>query len=403
MLTSVRLWLFVSLSAVACLGATFDVATFTPPSGWQAQTSPTYVSYSHIDQAAKNFCMIAVYNSRVSSGDPAREFATEWKEIVQAGFTAGPAPRASAGEMPSRLRFVEGAAMARSGANPVLVELITFGAAGNRVASVLIVATDRKAFDARGPAIRDFLESLRFAGEGPVSGSAPVPPASGAAPKASGNGVVGVWMGFRPTMPGSYELQPRWYTIFEDGQVFEDLPRNGLLGFDRNSSRANPNERPYWGTWQFQGGSGQIAKPGVRFTERLTLESQNLLVIDSDRFSRCASVDGLRLAGSWTSYSDPNDPYLAQRPVGERPVFTFTRDGRFVDEGAFAGFLKSFGTDGTSLAAGSGTYEIRDFTLVLRYTDGRVLRAAFSGMASGDPAVKNDIVFIGRARFNKRR
>lgn len=353
--------------------------------------------------------MIAVYNSRVSSGDPAREFATEWKEIVQAGFTTGPAPKSSAGETASRRRFVEGAAMARSGANPVLVELLTFAAPGNRVASVLIVATDRKAFDAHGPAIRDFLESVRFAGEGPASGgAAPVVAPSGggssaAAPKSSGSGVAGVWMGFRTTMPGSYELQPRWYTIFEDGQVFEDLPRNGLLGFDRNASRANPNERPYWGTWQFQGGTGQILKPGARFPEKLTLESANLLVIDSDRFNRCASVDGLRLNGSWTSYSNPNDPAIAQRPAGQRPVITLTSDGRFVDEGMFAGFLKSYGDDGTSLAAGSGTYEIRDFTLVLRYADGRVLRPAFSGMGSGDPAARNDIVFIGRTRFNKRR
>jgi hypothetical protein len=197
-------------------------------------------------------------------------------------------------------------------------------------------------------------------------------------------------------------MSPRWYTFFADGQVFEDLPRTGLAGFDRNASRSDPNQASYWGTWQFAAGTGTIAKPGVRFPEKLKLEQPALLVIDIDRFSRCAAVDGLRLDGTWTSFANANDPELMRLPAGKRPLFQFSRDGRFVDEGVFATFLRTYGNEAGD-AAGSGTYDIRDFTLTLRYSDGRVRRTAFSGMLGADPAVRNDIVFIGRSQFNRKK
>jgi hypothetical protein len=207
-------------------------------------------------------------------------------------------------------------------------------------------------------------------------------------------------MGFRPASIGRYDLSPRWYVLFEDGQVFEDLPRTGMAGFDRNASKADPNERNYWGAWRYQDGAGAITRPSSNYPEKLKLEPNGILAIDSDRFSRCASVDGLRLDGAWTTYSNPNDPVINGQPAGQRPVLHFTREGRFVDEGVFASYLTSMGGDPK---AGSGTYEIRDFTLTLRYSDGRVKRAAFTGLLGADAAAKNDVLFIGRGQFNKRK
>jgi len=124
------------------------------------------------------------------------------------------------------------------------------------------------------------------------------------------------------------------------------------------------------------------------------------MVLDTCRFSRCAKVDGPRLEGIWTSFSDPRDPTIDRLPAGGRPVLHFTRDGRLVDEGVFAAFLTSYG-DGP---AGPGTYEVRDHSLVLHYAVGHTWQVAFSGMLSGDPAVRNDIIiYIGRGRFNRRK
>ena len=86
-------------------------------------------------------------------------------------------------------------------------------------------------------------------------------------------------------------------------------------------------------------------------------------------------------------------------PVGRRPIFRFSRDGRFADEGVFATFLKSL--DGKGDEAGAGTYEIKDFTITLRYSDGRVKRLALTGLLGGDPAARNEILYFERSRFNK--
>jgi hypothetical protein len=132
----------------------------------------------------------------------------------------------------------------------------------------------------------------------------------------------------------------------------------------------------------------------------LRTQKANELKIDSDVYYRCASVDGLRLEGAWTSYANPADPALDRLPAGQRPILRFSRDGRFVDEGLFAVFMRSY--SGGDDRPGAGTYELRDFTAILRYDDGRVRREAFNGLLSADPARTNDVIFLRRTPLQKR-
>jgi hypothetical protein len=215
-------------------------------------------------------------------------------------------------------------------------------------------------------------------------------------------GFSGVWMGLKTLFgSGSYTPQPRWVTLFDDGQAFEDLPNDGLLGFDRRASHADPNRAAYWGTWSMQGRAGAIQKPGVLPT-KITVEGPDRIKLDSTLFYRCAPVTGLRLAGSWTSYADPSDPGLARQPVGRRPVITFTSDGRFTDDGVFATFLTSRAGEGHARdQAGSGTYRLEDFTLILTYADGRTRHEAFTLLLGGTPAQSLNVVYIRRSRFNR--
>ncbi len=126
-------------------------------------------------------------------------------------------------------------------------------------------------------------------------------------------------------------------------------------------------------------------------------DNPGVLLVDSDTFHHCAGVDGLRLEGAWTSYMNPNDPALDQLPQGQRPIFHFSRDGRFVDDGMFAVFLTPH------MPAGSGNYDVKDFTITLRYSDGRVRQAAITGMLGRNPAKNSDLLFIARSQFNKRK
>jgi len=213
-----------------------------------------------------------------------------------------------------------------------------------------------------------------------------------------GGGISGVWMSFYSSNVSS----PRWVTFYDDGLVFTDIPATGLASFDRRASQANANQRAYWGTYSLSGGSGLIQKPGVNNPTRITIKESGQITLDSDTYYRSVSVDGLQLEGSWTSYSNPNDPRLDRQPVGQRPIIRFSRDGRFSDEGVFATFLRtSYRSNPAVDRAGAGTYQIQNYSLILRYDDGRVKLVAFTGLLGGDPAVTNDIIYLHRSRFNK--
>jgi hypothetical protein len=58
----------------------------------------------------------------------------------------------------------------------------------------------------------------------------------------------------------------------------------------------------------FSKASGRITSPAAKFSETLALEGPGKLKVDSELFSRCRNVDGIRLQGEWTSYGNPNDP-----------------------------------------------------------------------------------------------
>lgn len=207
------------------------------------------------------------------------------------------------------------------------------------------------------------------------------------------NGIEGVWMHL---MGGN----PRWKTFFSNGQIFEDIPREGFVGFDQDASKSNEYTKGYWGNYEYNNGSGTIMKPGVIFETKISFQKPGQIKLDNDFYYRCDAVDGLRLQGVWTSYADPSDPSLDK--AGSKPLITFTKDGRFIDEGIFETFLDNTSPASVPKAAGSGTYEIKNFTLLLKYTDGHSKQVAFSGLLAADPVIRNDIIYLARSRFNKR-
>lgn len=397
-LSFVVVLLLVSSAAVAQI-QTFDAASFTPPSGWAVAQDRDHVTFTFIDSVARTYVMLAVYNSAPGSGDMERDFSSEWNEVVGKSFSAENAPRSTAGQSRAGLKFREGRAQVRQqNGQPSYVRLLVFPS-DRRCFSVMLVATNEKALQARQPEVQSFLDSLRLASQSGASAK-PAEPIGGSTAPRSGSGITGVWMGFK-TYTGDYEPHARWYTFYDDGQVFEDIPRTGLAGFNREASKTDSGQKSYWGRYTFNNGAGSITKPGVNYPETLQSEGADKLKIDSFHFYRCQEVNGLRLQGEWTSLANPNDPALDRFPAGQKPVFRFSSDGKFSDEGVFATFLKS--GDPRQDAAGTGVYEVRDFTLILRFSDGRVKQLAITAMLGANAAASNDTLFISRSGFHKRK
>ncbi|MDF2524639.1 MAG: hypothetical protein K0R31_2280 [Clostridiales bacterium] len=220
-------------------------------------------------------------------------------------------------------------------------------------------------------------------------------------PSSSEGGLSGVWMGnYIPY--GQYSPQQRYLIMYEDGTFYHDLPWEGLKAFDRVKSQNDTNQMDSWGKYTFSGTSGTWKyNRTTTGASEMKLNGEGNLEIGLDTYYRIASVDGLRLEGAWTSYGNPKDPDLSLG--GVQPIIRFTKDGRFNDEGLFSTAFKSLflGEDEKKSIPGKGSYEIKDFTLTLKYDDGHELKTAFSLLYKSKAEPSPNVIFMYRLYMNK--
>ncbi len=242
--------------------------------------------------------------------------------------------------------------------------------------------------------------------------------AGAATPGLQGQAPVGVWMGSTSgsltmrydAIVGNHleydavQRKVEWRVLFADGQLFRGLPVAGLAELDQAASRREEKAGRFiggsWGTWRMSGGRGVAAVPGSP-DETFALNGDGRLQLDGRfDFVRAADVNGLTLEGGYTATSDPDDPYFAE--PGCRQIAWFTRDGRFTDRGIFVSDCTRPNASRPD-APGAGRYEVRDFTLILRYADGRVARRSLTGVVKGDPKKDAGLIFVGGNLWTRRK
>jgi hypothetical protein len=165
-----------------------------------------------------------------------------------------------------------------------------------------------------------------------------------------------------------------WMTFFPDGRVFLAMPEQGLAAtFHWEKECASG---PAWcATYTVRGDEIRIR---WRSGEEKTLRKDRdgtLWTPDRLNYLLFDRLNGLQLEGQ---YAIPwKEPYLTV-------AIQFTRDGRFSEQNLLnnIGWMTLEKHRDPAVAAlleapgGSGTYALRDNTLELRYSDGRVARIA---------------------------
>lgn len=210
-------------------------------------------------------------------------------------------------------------------------------------------------------------------------------------------GIAGVWLGTFFPYDG-LGLRWRWMTFFEDGTFYFDLPLKGFIGYDRSESKITHED--FWGTYTFSGGSGiwKYNRETGNGSEMTIADDGGLDTGGYGRFYRCVSVNGLKLNGAYTTYADSTDPDLKKE--GIKPVIRFKEDGSFVDEGLYM-MLDPLSENEAQRAPGSGTYEIKDFSLILHYSDGRTKQAVFTLGYKGSIEESPTYIFMHLRRMTK--
>jgi hypothetical protein len=376
----------------------FDVMTYTPPKGWTAGQNGQAKTFTTVDKSAGKFCMMFLYPSVTNHGTPTQDFALVWKTLVQDVFNAGRNPETQSVDSDG-FTIISGGELIEFEGNKALAMLTTVSGKG-KVISLLSIFNDAKYADD----VQKFLSGMDVdIKEMPKEVSPsnriqkPTKRSTGNSNSLlSDNGIAGVWTCYRSSI-GSSNLSWYYKVFFSNGKSLDVMPQKGLFNYDLGSE-VNLSI----GRYTFANGSGSNFKSdAAKFDDKLVLLKPNQLKIDNNTYFKSANVDGVRLNGSFTTFSESNSPQLQTLPYGEKPVITFSKDGRFNDEGLFNTLLFDKGTNPAAAKPGSGTYELQDYSITLNYDDGRVRQEAFIFAWSGTPETGKIVLMNNGAQLNR--
>lgn len=213
--------------------------------------------------------------------------------------------------------------------------------------------------------INNLLFSIQF-----IDGPEPLIPG---AKSIEGGGIKGVWQGISMQASASSGLRYNVYTpvFLSNGQAYFG-PKFPSEGLDETDTRilAELYQRD-WGTYTFSNGRGILKMPYGNIP--LRMEGNTLIITANDtdhRFYQLPSVDGARFNGT----------YVMAEAYGKIPSISFAADGRFTDNGAIRVLYHEYNDCiNPAITPGSGTYEVKDYTITFSYSDGRTIKIAFLG------------------------
>lgn len=167
-LSSLLLLVFASAFVNAQLSETFDVATYSPPSGFTKRAEGDKVTYTFSNPQG-GFCILVIYKSANGTGNIETDFDKEWQNLLAKPFGITSRPTKQAGPSVSSWQNRTGGANFNFQGNAAAAILSTFSK-GDRVFSYIVLLND--------PALIDLLEaftaSLQIAEPPATSGNQPI-------------------------------------------------------------------------------------------------------------------------------------------------------------------------------------------------------------------------------------
>jgi hypothetical protein len=388
---------------------TFDIVSFTPPPGWKADRTAERVSYSKNEGLA--FSVFGIYKSRAINAATESEFITEWNELVNQPMAVNITPLVKVWPNKGYTVFT-GSSIVTTAKNGTYTVMLTSYAAAGKIISAMVYCSGEKDYKSEREAFLATINLLKkdetTNNTAAVAGNTEIKPAArtGNNLKMEISGINGVWVGFErggftfgntsynySTHTYNYgmkydmnKIEIKWKIFWSDGKYYEGIPHEGLLNY-------NPNDS------QHKGAAGHYTMDKNLVTARLNNSTaterlfmyyppNGLKLADKFDFTKCKPVDGLKLNGTYISADPMSFSYYKSidKPI---PSISFTKDGYFTDDNYIGDYSKE-----PNMQAGSGIYQISQFTLVLKYNDGRMIERAFTPYLNEDPTTCK-IFYIG--------
>jgi hypothetical protein len=252
---------------------TFGMLTFTAPAGWQRVGDKDHIKFTEIKNQT-SYCILTIYNTRESLGNPDKDFAKHWTDLAIRPFKAMANPeiqKQPAGEW----HIIAGASTFSFEGSDGLLMLTVISGKG-KSASILSVTNDT----AYIRFIQDFLGGIDIKIENlkPAAGNQPTATISNASIAGkwarSGSSPWGLDPGTLITNQGNYKCQ---YEFKKDGTYTFYGER--WSGYGKSNEFWVTNEN---GTYKIDG-NRVIIKPAkskmvLKNREGLTSKSQQLSI-----------------------------------------------------------------------------------------------------------------------------
>jgi hypothetical protein len=371
----------VALSACGQPKQQFDIIAYKEPSGWKKEQKAETLTFTK--EKGADFCMITVYKSIDATNDPEQNFSMSWQALMQQNLGTGAAtmqPGSSdkgwetrIGSAPFEKENIKGAAILISSTN------------NSKLVNIICV-TNTEAYQQE---MESLLESIDLKSH-----------AAGAVPTAATSTTIStprheVWMNENYSiLKKRYERA--WFVKYANGDCLSHLPGEGLLGISKTNDQAGRK----WGVVRDKGREihldygDAVLKLGKQTATKMSYPSGSA----SNFYYKCVPVDGLKLDGEWSSGGSFGDPNWYKNPNYKDGTIRFYKDGKFENkEGLYCNNPGSgYRTTGT------GSYEIKDFTLVLTYSDGVKFTLSLTGFRDISPQKDNAILYMRGVAYYKR-
>ena len=170
-------WVGLAICVHVARADTLDIASYSPPQGWQRMADTGSVSYSTVDPAHRTFTIMVLFASVASTGDATQDFNAAWAELV-----AGPSRVAAPSQGPAPARTQQGMPMLVGAAqtmeqNVPAATLVAVIVARGRVVRFIAKTNDQSQLATLDTFVRGIV----------VGGGAAVAPAAPAARSAPGS------------------------------------------------------------------------------------------------------------------------------------------------------------------------------------------------------------------------
>jgi hypothetical protein len=365
---------------------TYNVFNYKKPAGYKEEKKQGFISYTKTNNAKGTYCIIGLYEQTKASATLSESFDANWQELVVQPYNVTEAPIKEKETVQDGWKLLSGAASFEYSGSNAMAMLITLQQ-GTADANIILITNGQEYLTD----YENFIGTIKMnkAKAEKITTNTNVTPSNNQNNNTNST-QPDLW--FTYTLSGTkyMTMEPKFYLVYPNGDFKDEAPWQGLLSFNVNQ---NKKEFPLgWGKFVMnKNGNGTFSINN--YTEKvvkLTADKMDRPDASWD-YMKCKSVNGLRLQGSYSTQKDwSTNTYFNSKTCKE--LLTLNKDGSFTDHGFFAGTCEYTNPKD---APGSGTYSIQNFTLQLKYKDGRITERLLCGLASANPFVENASLFIG--------